>query len=84
MSLIQLKSNLGIYDYVLFTCEKNQGFKYMFNLCMRTINTRPSDPFLTFSTYLVLQPGNGKSEKSLTVVNITSTCYRSLSKYLSL
>ena len=51
---MQMKSHLGIYDYVIFTFEKTQD--------------------LTFSTYLVMLPGNGKSDKSVTVVDITSTC----------
>ena len=42
----------------------------MFNLCMRAINTHPTNPFSTYSVYLVLYPGNGKSDKSLTVVDI--------------
>ena len=72
MSLIEMKSHLGIYYYVLFTCAKNTGFQYTFNLCMRTINTHPSDPFKTFFTYFALKLENGKSEKFQTVLDIHS------------
>ena len=81
---MQMKSHLGIHDYVIFTFEKNQGFRNTLNLWIRTINTHPSDPFKTFSTYLVMLPGNGKSDTSVTVVDITSTCNVFLLNILSL
>ena len=71
---MQMKSHLGIYAYVIFTFEKHQGFKYTFNVWIRTINTHPSDKFKTFSRYLVMLPENGKSDKSVTVVDIVSMC----------
>ena len=72
MLLIQLKSDLGIYYYVLFTCEKNLGFTKMFTLCMKTINTKQCYPFSTFYTYLVLLPGNYKFKKAQHILDITS------------
>ena len=56
----------------------------MFNLWIRTINTHLSDPFKTFLRYLVMLPGNGKSDKSVTVLDITSMCNVFLLKILSL
>ena len=59
---------------VFFHMSEKSRLYIDINLCMRAINTHLKNPFSTFFTYFYVLPENGKSDKSQTVLDMTSIC----------
>ena len=74
MWLIWLKFYLGTHYYILLTYTKNEDFMFRLKLFLRPIKTIRRRFLRHFSP--ITQ--SGRSDKSVTVVDITSTCTVSL------
>ena len=76
MWLIWLKFYLGTHYYVLLTYAKNQDFMLRLKLFLRPIKTILRRCVFFFYIFPIFSPitHSGRSDKSVTVVDITSTC----------
>ena len=74
MWLIWLKFYLGTCYYILLTHAKNQDFMVRLKLSLRPIKTILRLFFFDIFPIFSLKLKNGKSDKSVTLVDITSAC----------